>query len=119
MRSRRSSAAHVPIRTAFLSWVLFITGDFGEESKGAPFIVPWLNLSVICIIAFTASMLMTFLPARGASHVPVAEALRYEFGPARVSTDADVANACLFLASDASRQITGVDLPVDGGWAML
>src|SRR5260221_11419735 len=37
----------------------------------------------------------------------------------RVTVDADVANACLFLASDGSRQITGVDLPVDGGWAML
>ncbi|MFM0758049.1 SDR family NAD(P)-dependent oxidoreductase [Paraburkholderia strydomiana] len=37
----------------------------------------------------------------------------------RISSDADVANACLFLASDVSRQITGVDLPVDGGWAML
>jgi NAD(P)-dependent dehydrogenase (short-subunit alcohol dehydrogenase family) len=37
----------------------------------------------------------------------------------RVSTDADVAHACLFLASDVSRQITGVDLPVDGGWATL
>lgn len=37
----------------------------------------------------------------------------------RVSTDDDVANACLFLASNVSRQITGVDLPVDGGWAML
>jgi len=37
----------------------------------------------------------------------------------RVSTDQDVANACLFLASDVARQITGVDLPVDGGWAML
>ena len=37
----------------------------------------------------------------------------------RVSTDEDVANACLFLASAVSRQITGVDLPVDGGWAML
>jgi NAD(P)-dependent dehydrogenase (short-subunit alcohol dehydrogenase family) len=37
----------------------------------------------------------------------------------RVSTGEDVANACLFLASDLSRQITGVDLPVDGGWAML
>ena len=37
----------------------------------------------------------------------------------RVSSDTDVANACLFLASDVSRQITGVDLPVDGGWAML
>ena len=37
----------------------------------------------------------------------------------RVSTDVDIANACLFLASDVSRQITGADLPVDGGWAML
>ena len=37
----------------------------------------------------------------------------------RITTDDDVANACLFLASDVSRQITGVDLPVDGGWAML
>jgi NAD(P)-dependent dehydrogenase (short-subunit alcohol dehydrogenase family) len=37
----------------------------------------------------------------------------------RVSLDSDIANACLFLASDVSRQITGVDLPVDGGWAAL
>jgi NAD(P)-dependent dehydrogenase (short-subunit alcohol dehydrogenase family) len=37
----------------------------------------------------------------------------------RVSTDADVANACLFMASEVSRQITGADLPVDGGWAAL
>jgi 3-oxoacyl-[acyl-carrier protein] reductase len=37
----------------------------------------------------------------------------------RITTDADVANACLFMASDVSRQITGTDLPVDGGWAML
>src|SRR5258707_3110230 len=37
----------------------------------------------------------------------------------RISSDIDVANACLFLASDVSRQITGVDLPIDGGWAML
>ena len=42
-----------------------------------------------------------------------------EYALRRVTEDADVANACLFLASDAARQITGVDLPVDGGWAML
>jgi 3-oxoacyl-[acyl-carrier protein] reductase len=42
-----------------------------------------------------------------------------EYALKRVTVDRDVANACLFLASDASRQITGVDLPVDGGWAML
>ena len=37
----------------------------------------------------------------------------------RITNDTDIANACLFMASDASRQITGVDLPVDGGWAAL
>jgi NAD(P)-dependent dehydrogenase (short-subunit alcohol dehydrogenase family) len=37
----------------------------------------------------------------------------------RITVDTDIANACLFLASDVSRQITGVDLPVDGGWAAL
>lgn len=37
----------------------------------------------------------------------------------RISTDQDVAAATLFLASEVSKQITGVDLPIDGGWAML
>lgn len=42
-----------------------------------------------------------------------------DYALGRISTDEDVAQACLFLASDVSRQITGVDLPVDGGWAAL
>jgi NAD(P)-dependent dehydrogenase (short-subunit alcohol dehydrogenase family) len=42
-----------------------------------------------------------------------------EYALRRISTDMDVANACLFLCSDVARQITGVDLPVDGGWAAL
>ncbi len=42
-----------------------------------------------------------------------------EYALKRITNDRDVANACLFFSSDASRQITGVDLPVDGGWAML
>jgi 3-oxoacyl-[acyl-carrier protein] reductase len=42
-----------------------------------------------------------------------------DYAMRRVTVDADVANACLFMASDVSRQITGTDLPVDGGWAML
>ncbi|TCQ97265.1 SDR family NAD(P)-dependent oxidoreductase [Neorhizobium sp. JUb45] len=37
----------------------------------------------------------------------------------RITVDEDVANACLFFASDVSRQITGADIPVDGGWAAL
>ncbi|MCY4391935.1 MAG: FtsX-like permease family protein [Chloroflexi bacterium] len=61
-----------------LSWVLFTSGGIGEASEGADFIVPWLQLIVICGIAFGASMLMTWFPAQSASRVAVAEALRYE-----------------------------------------
>ncbi len=61
-----------------LAWVLFTSGDFGEEARNIDFTVPWLDLAVISGIAFLSSMLMTFLPARSASRVPVAEALRYE-----------------------------------------
>jgi NAD(P)-dependent dehydrogenase (short-subunit alcohol dehydrogenase family) len=55
----------------------------------------------------------------GISAAEAAERHAAEYALRRLTTDADVANACLFLASDVSRQITGVDLPVDGGWAML
>ncbi len=61
-----------------LSWVLFTSGEFGEDVSDISFTVPWLQLTIICGIAFVASMVMTFLPARAASKVPVAEALRYE-----------------------------------------
>lgn len=33
-----------------------------------------------------------------------------------LGTPEDIANACLFLASDEARYITGIDLPVDGGY---
>jgi putative ABC transport system permease protein len=61
-----------------LAWVLFTTEDFFEGSESVSFIVPWLQLAVICAVAFGSSILMTVLPARSASRVPVAEALRYE-----------------------------------------
>jgi 3-oxoacyl-[acyl-carrier protein] reductase len=55
----------------------------------------------------------------GISEAEAAERHAADYALRRVTVDTDVANACLFLASDASRQITGIDLPVDGGWAML
>ncbi|RZF63281.1 SDR family oxidoreductase [Sphingomonas populi] len=56
---------------------------------------------------------------RGISEDDVVAEHAAEYALRRISTDIDIANACLFLASDVSRQITGVDLPVDGGWAAL
>jgi 3-oxoacyl-[acyl-carrier protein] reductase len=55
----------------------------------------------------------------GISEAEAAERHAADYALKRITTDADVANACLFLASPVSRQITGVDLPVDGGWAAL
>lgn len=55
----------------------------------------------------------------GISVEEAAERHAADYALRRVTVDADVAHACLFLASDVSRQITGVDLPVDGGWAAL
>ncbi|MFK7762220.1 MAG: SDR family NAD(P)-dependent oxidoreductase [Roseobacter sp.] len=55
----------------------------------------------------------------GISHEEAAEQHAADYALRRVSTDEDVAAATLFLASDRAKQITGVDLPVDGGWAAL
>jgi 3-oxoacyl-[acyl-carrier protein] reductase len=36
----------------------------------------------------------------------------------RINQPQDIADAALFLASDESRNITGQDLIVDGGWKL-
>jgi 3-oxoacyl-[acyl-carrier protein] reductase len=55
----------------------------------------------------------------GITEEEAAERHAADYALKRITVDSDIANACLFFASDVSRQITGVDLPVDGGWAML
>lgn len=43
------------------------------------------------------------------------EAMRGRMPLGRIGLPEDIANAALFLASDQAAQITGIDLPVDGG----
>jgi ABC-type lipoprotein release transport system permease subunit len=42
------------------------------------FYVPWLEILGIGAFAFLASLVMTIVPARQASSIPIAQALRYE-----------------------------------------
>jgi NAD(P)-dependent dehydrogenase (short-subunit alcohol dehydrogenase family) len=44
------------------------------------------------------------------------EALQKRTPLGRLATPEDIGNATVFLASDEARHITGVTLPVDGGW---
>jgi NAD(P)-dependent dehydrogenase (short-subunit alcohol dehydrogenase family) len=84
------------------------------------------NINVNCIAPgmvdgprFRTKVVPQIMQQRGISANEALESLASEYALRRISTDTDVANGCLFLASDVSRQITGIDLPVDGGWAML
>jgi putative ABC transport system permease protein len=55
---------------------LFSTEDFAPS--GVDFTVPWVQILVILILTFIAALLMTLIPARQASRLAPAEALRYE-----------------------------------------
>ena len=68
---------------------------------------------------FRTKVVPTLAAKHGISLDEAAARHAEEYALRRITTDEDVANACLFLASPVSRQITGVDLPVDGGWAAL
>ena len=52
--------------------------SIGEDIPGLSFTVPWMQIGVIVAIAYAFSLLTTFLPARQASRIYPAEALRYE-----------------------------------------
>ena len=60
-----------------LSYNLMTAPDF-TNGADVDFGIPWLSIFVIVGIAYLASALMTLIPARSASRVSVAEALRYE-----------------------------------------
>jgi putative ABC transport system permease protein len=59
-----------------LSRNLMTSGQFAD--LGAQFTVPWLEVAAFSSVAFAFSLLMTWIPSRGAAAVPVADALRYE-----------------------------------------
>jgi NAD(P)-dependent dehydrogenase (short-subunit alcohol dehydrogenase family) len=84
------------------------------------------NINVNCVAPgmvdgprFREKVCPTMAKKLGISVEEAARRHASDYALKRISTDDDIAHACLFLASEVSRQITGVDLPVDGGWAAL
>ena len=55
-----------------------IVNDLQDEIETVRFTIPWLQIGIIVAIAYLFSLATTFLPARQASRIYPAEALRYE-----------------------------------------
>jgi len=61
-----------------LGWQAYNDIKEDEGLDTIRFAVPWIQIGVILTVTYAASLLATFLPARQASRVYPAEALRYE-----------------------------------------
>jgi putative ABC transport system permease protein len=55
-----------------------IVNDIKDDVESVRFTVPWLQIIAIVAVAYVFSLAATFLPARQASRIYPAEALRYE-----------------------------------------
>jgi ABC-type lipoprotein release transport system permease subunit len=49
-----------------------------DSFAGLTYQVPWVNIVVVVVVAYVASLLTTYLPARQAAKIYPAEALRFE-----------------------------------------
>ena len=61
---------------ALISWSFL--DDLSGSNQGLAFDVPWLSIIVVVAITVIAALITTYVPARQASQVYPAEALRYE-----------------------------------------
>ena len=61
-----------------LGWQAYTDIKEDEGIDTIRFSIPWIQIGIILAVTYAASLLATFLPARAASRVYPAEALRYE-----------------------------------------
>jgi len=55
-----------------------LVDSIAKDNSSVVFNVPWLQIVLIIVVAYVASLITTFVPAWQASRVYPAEALRYE-----------------------------------------
>jgi 3-oxoacyl-[acyl-carrier protein] reductase len=122
MRERRQGGSIINIGSTAgirprpgLSWYNASKGAVNVLSKSMAAELGSDNIRVnaVCPVMGATGLIEQFL---GAADSPEARAKVIAGIPlGRLSTPQDVAQAMLYLASDASRFITGIELPVDGG----
>ncbi|MGH9176193.1 MAG: ABC transporter permease, partial [Vicinamibacterales bacterium] len=66
------------ILAVILSYNLVNSEDFQEGADFVGFVVPWGTIAAFVGASLVAAAIMTWVPARKASSVPIADALRYE-----------------------------------------
>jgi len=74
-----------------------------------------IRANAVCPAWTDTPMVDAFIKTMGLGPQAGKERLVKDIPLGRLATPADVANACLYLASDEASFITGVTLPVDGG----
>ena len=104
MRGAASSSAYGPTKAAMIGMTMQLATEYGRDGIRVNAIAPGLIAT-----AMTRERLETnaFFREQMIGRTP----LGFPGAPE------DIAEACLFLASDAARFVTGVVLPVDGGWS--
>jgi 3(or 17)beta-hydroxysteroid dehydrogenase len=74
-----------------------------------------IRANAICPVWTETPMVDAFIKTMGIGVQAGRERLLKDIPLGRLATPGDVANACLYLASDEASFVTGVTLPVDGG----
>jgi NAD(P)-dependent dehydrogenase (short-subunit alcohol dehydrogenase family) len=99
----RTSVAYTSIKTALVGFTRSVAYDYGADN---------IRCNIICPGAITTRI----------SPEPGSELYQRQISKTflgRVGQPIEVASTALFLASDESSYVTGVALPVDGGWTAM
>lgn len=102
----RNSAAYVASKGAVISMIRSIAVDYAERGIRANAILPGATETALLERAF----------ARAPDPAAARERSRARHPMGRFAQPEEIAAAAVYLASDEAAFVTGVALPVDGGW---
>jgi 3-oxoacyl-[acyl-carrier protein] reductase len=104
MRGAASSAGYGPTKAAMIGMTQQLAVEYAREK--------------VRVVAIAPGLIATPMTAERLASNPWYQREAVEGTPmGHAGAPEDIAHAALFLASDEARFITGITLPVDGGWS--